>query len=218
MRILWCSTSPTIGLQYTTINITTWSVLTKTCLPATSVINSLWFVAAKCIALATGMLHSMQWSQILAQNRNFCLPHLHSTTRSYRRNIAMPFGMEKLEWCRYTVVKKFVCLFVSTECMNVTHIQTLHDGIGRTCIALRSKNEPTLASWGFDKRVLILIILGRWYQHTFKNCMHCIFNFPCLITSAYFICFLHSCDRNDAKHKAFSSVDCWWLWKEPVIF
>jgi len=48
-------------------------------LPSTSVINSLWFVAAKCIALAAGKLHSTQWSQTLAQNRDFCLSHLHST-------------------------------------------------------------------------------------------------------------------------------------------
>ena len=48
-------------------------------LPATSVINSPWSVAAKCVALAAGTVHSMRWSQILDQNRNFCLPHLHST-------------------------------------------------------------------------------------------------------------------------------------------
>jgi len=47
---------------------------------ATSVINLLWSVTTKCIAPATGTLHSMQWSQILAQNCDFCLPHLHSTT------------------------------------------------------------------------------------------------------------------------------------------
>jgi len=36
----------------------------------------------------------------LAQNRDFCLPYLHSTPPlgGFRRNIAMPFGTEKLEW------------------------------------------------------------------------------------------------------------------------
>jgi len=48
-------------------------------LPATSVTNLPWSVAAKCIALAAGTVHSTQWSQILAQNRDFCLPHLHKT-------------------------------------------------------------------------------------------------------------------------------------------
>ena len=39
----------------------------------------------------------------------FCLPHLHSTPPlgGSRRNIATPFGMEKLEWCGYPMVKKF---------------------------------------------------------------------------------------------------------------
>ena len=49
--------------------------------PVTSVIYSAWFVAAKFTALAAGTLHSIrsEGSQILAQNRDFCLPHLHST-------------------------------------------------------------------------------------------------------------------------------------------
>ena len=65
------------------------------------------FVAAKFTAV--GRLHQhTQWSQILAQNRDFCLPHLHSTPAlgGSRRNIAMPFGIEKLEWLGYQMVKK----------------------------------------------------------------------------------------------------------------
>jgi len=43
-----------------------------------------------------------------AQNRDFCLSHLHSTPPlgGSRRNIAMPFGMEKLEWCGYQTMNK----------------------------------------------------------------------------------------------------------------
>ena len=46
------------------------------------------------------------------QNRDFCLPHLHSTPHlggggSRRRIIPISFGIEKLEWCGYTMVKKF---------------------------------------------------------------------------------------------------------------
>jgi len=37
-------------------------------------INSPWSVAAKCIALAAGTVHSTQWSPMLAQNYDFCLP------------------------------------------------------------------------------------------------------------------------------------------------
>jgi len=56
------------------------------------------------------------------------------------RNIAMPFGMEKLEWraCLSDGEKiLMICLFVLTQLTNVTdrqtytHRQTPHDGIGR---------------------------------------------------------------------------------------
>ena len=47
-------------------------------------------------------------SQIFVENRDFCLPHLHSTPPQLdpRRNIAVMFGTEKLVWCGYTMVKK----------------------------------------------------------------------------------------------------------------
>jgi len=49
-----------------------------------------------------------------------------------RRHIAMPFGMEKREWCSYPMVKNFLmlCLFVLTEFTNVTDIQ-IHKQIDR---------------------------------------------------------------------------------------
>jgi len=48
----------------------------------------------------------------------FCLPHLHSTPPlgGSRRNIATPFGMEKLEWCGYPMVKKFRRLQILKNC------------------------------------------------------------------------------------------------------
>ena len=43
----------------------------------------------------------------LAHNRDFCLPHLHQTGGGgSSRNIAMPFGMKKLEWRGYQTVKR----------------------------------------------------------------------------------------------------------------
>jgi len=91
-------------------------------------------------------VNSTQWSQILAQNRYFCLLHLNSTPSlgggGSRRNIAMPFGVEKLEWCGYPVVKN-IWRFVYSFWQNVqswqTHGQTPHDDIGRTCIASRGR-------------------------------------------------------------------------------
>jgi len=70
---------------------------------------------------------SRQLSQIYAQNQEFCLPHLHSTPPlgGSRRNIAMPFGTDKLEWCGYRMVKKIEdILFVLTECTNVSDRHT----------------------------------------------------------------------------------------------
>ena len=38
----------------------------------------------------------------------------------------MPFGVEKLEWCGYPMVKKIlmICLFILTKLTNVTDRQT----------------------------------------------------------------------------------------------
>jgi len=48
-------------------------------------------------------------SQIFVENRDFCLPHPHLTPPlgGRRRNIAITFGMDKVEWCVYPTVKKF---------------------------------------------------------------------------------------------------------------
>ena len=81
----------------------------------------------------------------LVENRDFFIP---PCTFSYpvgfnaplgdpRRNIAIQFGMEKPEWLRLSDGEKMLktCLFVLTECTNVTDRQTdthtPHDDIGR---------------------------------------------------------------------------------------
>jgi len=94
-------------------------------------------VTAECIALGTQSIHSTRWSKILPQNRDFCLPHLHSMPHwggGSRRNIAMPFGMEKLEWFGYPTVKilRYVYSFWQNLRTWRTDGQTPHDGIGRT--------------------------------------------------------------------------------------
>ena len=49
-----------------------------------------------------------RYSLILVENRDFSYP-LHSTPPlgGLRRNISIPFGVEKLEWWGYPIVKKF---------------------------------------------------------------------------------------------------------------
>jgi len=60
----------------------------------------------------------------------------------------MPFGMEKLEWCGYLMVKNFEDMFIRFDRMyerdRHTDTQrdrhTPHDSIGRACIASCGKN------------------------------------------------------------------------------
>ena len=99
-------------------------------LPAIIVINSPWFVAAKCIALAAGTVHSMRWSQILAQNRDCCLPYLHSTpplggggfSSKYCR--VLYYGKTIIAWLPDGENILKVCLLILTECTNVTDRHT----------------------------------------------------------------------------------------------
>jgi len=68
--------------------------------------------------------------------------------RGSRRNIGTPFGMEKLEWCRYPKVKNFEDMFIRFDVIHErnrrtdrrTNGRTLHDSIDRACIASRGKN------------------------------------------------------------------------------
>jgi len=89
-------------------------------LQATSVINSPWSVTAEYIVLATPSIDSTRWSQILAQNHDFCLPYLHVMPfEGPCLNITIRFGMQKLEWWCYPMVKILkIHLFVVTEFTN----------------------------------------------------------------------------------------------------
>ena len=64
----------------------------------------------------------------MAENRDFCLHYLHSKPLlggGSRQNIAITFGMQKLEWCCYPKVKNFEDMFIrSTEYTNVTDGRT----------------------------------------------------------------------------------------------
>jgi len=72
------------------------------------------------VLITAGRLQRWHHAAILAQNQDFCLPHLHSTPQlgGSRWNIVMPFGMEKLEWLGYPTVKKF-WRYVYSFCQNV---------------------------------------------------------------------------------------------------
>jgi len=76
---------------------------------------------------------SVNSRQLLAQNRDFCLPHLHSTPPlgGFGRTIAMPFGIEKLEWCGYRWWKNFD-MFIRFD--------RIHERVGHT-------DRPTDTAW-----------------------------------------------------------------------
>jgi len=85
-------------------------------------------------------------SQQFVENRNLCLPHLYSTPPLgvARQNIAMTFGMDKLECCGYPAVTNFGDTFIRFDRIHERDGQTdgrtdTHNGIGRACIASRQK-------------------------------------------------------------------------------
>ena len=59
------------------------------------------------------------------------------------------------------------------------------------------KNAPTSARYSLDKHELILIILGRQYQYTFRNDMYIQLYLSLHFYLLYLL--LNSCDGNDAK-------------------
>ena len=86
-------------------------------------------------------------ARYLWKKSSFYHTPLHSFDGS-RRNIGTTFGTEKLEWCRYPMVKKFriyVCSFWrdprTWRTDGRTDRQTLHDSKDRACIASRGKNN-----------------------------------------------------------------------------
>jgi len=64
-----------------------------------------------------------------------------------RRNVAIAFGLEKLEWCGYSAVKKFEDTITHFEIKHERDRHTdgqtgiLREHRPRLCIALRAKNE-----------------------------------------------------------------------------
>ena len=88
---------------------------------------------------------STRWSHILAQNRDFCLPHLHSTPllAGPHRNIAMTFSVKNQNGVAtrcHGENKLIFWRYVYSFWQNVTDGWITHDGVGSACIASRGKN------------------------------------------------------------------------------
>ena len=97
-------------------------------LPASSVIDLPRSGVAVCIALGIRTVHSTRWSEILAENCDVCLPHLHSTPplgefpSEYCHNVW--YGKTRMVWLPELKKSLRIRLFVSTESTNVTDRQT----------------------------------------------------------------------------------------------
>ena len=124
--------------------------------PATSVINLPRFVEAECTWRSN--CRSTRWSQILAENRDFCLPHLHSTaplegSLSENCNDKVWYGTLWLPDCEKKL-EDYVYSFRQISRTWQTDGRTPHDGIGRASIALRGKNR---------RATTIIQQYGDWY-------------------------------------------------------
>jgi len=71
----------------------------------------LLFCSAVCITLGGRSIDNMQ---IFVHSHDFCLPHAYLTPllRVCHQNIAITYGMEKLEWCHYPAVRGFEYMFI----------------------------------------------------------------------------------------------------------
>jgi len=73
-------------------------------------------------------IDSSQLSQILAQSRDFCLSHLHSTPSlgGFRSEYchAVWYGKTRMAWLRDGEKMLAICLFVLTQLTNVTDTHT----------------------------------------------------------------------------------------------
>jgi len=110
-----------------------------------------------------------------AENRDFCLLHLHSMPPlgDSCRNIAIRIGVEKLEWCGFWQWKKnwrYVYSIVLTESTNVTDRQTntARQHRPRLCIASRGNNSTRSRREIVCKsaRVNYKKLISRWDRRT----------------------------------------------------
>ena len=88
------------------------------------------------LLFSVATIHLHLFGSILVEHRNFLYPFAFDGPVEPRRNISIPFGVWKLEWCGYPMVKKFEEMSNRfdriLECdRRTTDRQTSFDGIVR---------------------------------------------------------------------------------------
>jgi len=115
-----------------------------------------------CLAACAHLTITLSEIQRDVKKMSFYHTPLHSTPPlgggGSRRNIGTPFGMEKLEWCRYSKVKKISKMCYSfwrdprtcqtdRQTDGRTDGRTLHDSTDRACIASRGKKTVSVLQY-----------------------------------------------------------------------
>jgi len=71
-----------------------------------------------------------------------------------------------------------------------------------------------MASCSFDKYGIISIVFGKQHQHTFRNDVR----IQLSLSLHVYLFYLHLITAMERMwNNVFSSIYCWWLWKEPVV-
>ena len=155
--------SVVFGVTLRLLVINTWSssptINKLCCLPATSVIHLPRSLTAECVALGSRTVQSMRWSQILAENGNFCLPHLHSMPQlgGPHWHIAIMTATEKLEWYGNLMVKNFEDMFIRFDRVHERDRRISQDDIGHACIASHGQNWEKMSKKNLYQHVTLQI-------------------------------------------------------------
>jgi len=148
----------------------------------------------------------------ISRDRDFCLPHLHSTPPlgGSRWNIAMTFGTENLKWCGYPMVKIVEDMFILFDRMyervRRTDGRTQHDGISRSRIASRGKNwrSNKLSNFQYFLTKFWMAIAKLFSCKFYLNLLRCCYfmRTPCRVTVFAARC----CKRDLCRHAVSVSV------------
>ena len=105
--------------------------------------------------------------------------------------------------CYNWILCVYMCVYLFELSVTLNDVQG-HFSYNNDIYTVSQKNAPTLASCSFDKHGLVLIILGKQHQHTFKNDMYAQLSLSLYFYLLYLL--LNSCDGNDAFWRSFMLV------------